>query len=265
MTTTEQKAGDRYLIRKRGAFYRPNAEGYTNNKAEAGRYTLAQAISHSHPNGPDGPRDGIDYVLADEPAAPCLASVSSASAEGFVLVPREPTEAMLEALHRDIRIKVDPALKIADIMNEREVWSAMLAASPEPVPASIQAGEVEAAGRNLYLLQGDNSRMADALRKCRDQFAFYAREHYAAGKSDKGDTNTRFAGIATKALEAVKPYVPATQPATSQPEETWMNDPRSLDAGLPSGTFACPICGDDKPHHHTAPVVDAYQTKGSRK
>lgn len=31
------------------------------------------------------------------------------------------------------------------------------------------------------------------------------------------------------------------------------------------GTFACPICGDDKPHHHTAPVVDAYQTKGSRK
>lgn len=31
------------------------------------------------------------------------------------------------------------------------------------------------------------------------------------------------------------------------------------------GTFACPICGDDKPHHHTAPVVDAYQNKRSRK
>ena len=82
MATTEQQAGDRYLIRKRGMYYRPNAEGYTCEKAHAGRFTLEQAISHSHPNGPDGPRDGIDYVLADEPAAPCLASVSSASAEG---------------------------------------------------------------------------------------------------------------------------------------------------------------------------------------
>ena len=62
MTDTQK---DRYLIRKRGAFYRPNAEGYTMNRAEAGRYTLAQAIWHSHPTGPDGPRDGIDYMLAD--------------------------------------------------------------------------------------------------------------------------------------------------------------------------------------------------------
>lgn len=31
------------------------------------------------------------------------------------------------------------------------------------------------------------------------------------------------------------------------------------------GTFACPICGKDSPHHHTAPVVDAYQNKRSRK
>jgi hypothetical protein len=35
--------------------------------------------------------------------------------------------------------------------------------------------------------------------------------------------------------------------------------------GEVQGTFACPICGDDKPHHHTPAVVDAYQTKGSRK
>lgn len=31
------------------------------------------------------------------------------------------------------------------------------------------------------------------------------------------------------------------------------------------GTFACPICGEEKPHHHTAPVVDAYQHKRARK
>jgi hypothetical protein len=31
-----------------------------------------------------------------------------------------------------------------------------------------------------------------------------------------------------------------------------------------NGTFSCPICGDDKPHHHTPAVVDAYQNKRSR-
>lgn len=31
-----------------------------------------------------------------------------------------------------------------------------------------------------------------------------------------------------------------------------------------SGSFACPICGQDTPHHHTPAVVDAYQNKGSR-
>lgn len=57
-----------YLIRKGGAFYRPNAEGYTRNPSEAGRYTLDEAISHSHPNGPDGPRDGITYAHESEVA-----------------------------------------------------------------------------------------------------------------------------------------------------------------------------------------------------
>lgn len=76
------------------------------------------------------------------------------------------------------------------------------ALSPQSLPAP---GEVEARARNLYLLQGDNARMAEALRQCREQFAFYACEHYAAGKSEKGDTNTRFADISNKALTAVKP------------------------------------------------------------
>lgn len=31
------------------------------------------------------------------------------------------------------------------------------------------------------------------------------------------------------------------------------------------GGFACPICGQETPHHHTAKVVDAYQNKRSRK
>jgi hypothetical protein len=51
-----------YLIRKGGYWYRPNSQGYTPCARQAGRYTLAEAIDLSHPNGPDGPRDGIDYV-----------------------------------------------------------------------------------------------------------------------------------------------------------------------------------------------------------
>lgn len=56
-----------YLVCKYGMYYRPNAKGYTSSLAEAGRYTLAEAIRHSHPNGPNGPRDGITYKLAPPP------------------------------------------------------------------------------------------------------------------------------------------------------------------------------------------------------
>ena len=59
--------------------------------------------------------------------------------EGWVLVPREPTEAMLDALHDRIRILVDPNARTADIQNDREVWSAMLAATPAPDnPAMVE-------------------------------------------------------------------------------------------------------------------------------
>ena len=53
-----------YLIRKGGYYYRPNSQGYTISTAEAGRYTLEEAIRITHPNGPDGPRDGMDYMPA---------------------------------------------------------------------------------------------------------------------------------------------------------------------------------------------------------
>lgn len=53
--------GAQYLIRKGGYFYRPNSQGYTSSAVEAGRYTLEQATRLTHPNGPDGPRDGLTY------------------------------------------------------------------------------------------------------------------------------------------------------------------------------------------------------------
>ncbi|SDG35618.1 hypothetical protein [Pelagibacterium luteolum] len=49
-----------WLIHKAGrGWYRPNAQGYTNKTSEAGRYSRDEAESYSHPNGWDGPRDGI--------------------------------------------------------------------------------------------------------------------------------------------------------------------------------------------------------------
>jgi hypothetical protein len=72
--------GAQYLICKYGKYYRPNAQGYTGNVAEAGRYTLAEAIRHSHPNGPDVPRDGIDYMPAPVQAHSLPREVGTVSA-----------------------------------------------------------------------------------------------------------------------------------------------------------------------------------------
>ena len=56
-----------YLIHKAGrGWYRPNAQGYTSRVDEAGRYTHADAMSYSHPNGWDGPRDGITVKHENE-------------------------------------------------------------------------------------------------------------------------------------------------------------------------------------------------------
>lgn len=55
-----------YLITKRGAYYKPNSQGYTIFKFDAGRYTLADAQEITHPNGWTGPRDGMDYIHVDD-------------------------------------------------------------------------------------------------------------------------------------------------------------------------------------------------------
>lgn len=51
-----------FLIFKAGrGWYRPDSQGYTPFKFDAGRYTEQDAISITHPNGEDGPRDGMYY------------------------------------------------------------------------------------------------------------------------------------------------------------------------------------------------------------
>jgi len=59
---------EQFLIEKRGYYYRPNAQGYTALKEEAGRYSFEDAAEYSGPNGPDGSQDGIViWCEADAP------------------------------------------------------------------------------------------------------------------------------------------------------------------------------------------------------
>lgn len=64
MTDTPQSG---WLIHKAGrGWYRPNAQGYTSDTAQAGRYSYEEARSYSHPNGWSGPRDGITITHEDQ-------------------------------------------------------------------------------------------------------------------------------------------------------------------------------------------------------
>jgi len=67
MTDTSREAVERpaYLIRKGGYYYGPDSRGYTTSAIQAGRYTLEEAQSISHPNGCEGPRDGMSFIHED--------------------------------------------------------------------------------------------------------------------------------------------------------------------------------------------------------
>jgi len=90
---------DRYVITKGGYYYRPNAQGYTTDVEQAGRFTLHEAIQYSHPNGPDGPRDGIDYT----PAPPATFDVARENARLRVEV--EAKSQWIERLDREVAAK----------------------------------------------------------------------------------------------------------------------------------------------------------------
>jgi len=195
---------------------REAAAGYLDSQ---GGYVIDAAVIRT------GQADFKDIVHAF--ARHRLASVPSASAD-YVLVPREPTEAMLEALHRDVRIKADPALKTADIMNEREVWSAMLAASPQPVPATNQAGEAELGVYDALKLAHDTlhettavlhaddcARVAAVMTQCREALALADRLRTYRPTDEWGDGVHH--AICTEAADTIAAL--ATQPATSQEGE----------------------------------------------
>lgn len=84
---------DMFLIEKRGLYYRPNAQGYTGLKRDAGRYTFEEAAERVGPNGPDGPQDGLS--MWREQDAP---QFSSACAWDVRLVEKTRIRARNEAL-----------------------------------------------------------------------------------------------------------------------------------------------------------------------
>lgn len=61
LTAPEQVERPEYLIRKGGYWYRLSECAYTTSAIQAGRYTLADAMRITYPNGPDGPRDGMEF------------------------------------------------------------------------------------------------------------------------------------------------------------------------------------------------------------
>lgn len=118
MTETQEL----YVIRKGGYFYRPNAQGYTPCVDQAGRFTLEQAISYSHPNGPDGPRDGISY----EPAPTTRPT---------------PDAAMRKALEGLLHTYVESKLNGGFEPERIESWSVVQAARAALAEAPADGGE----------------------------------------------------------------------------------------------------------------------------
>lgn len=104
-----------WLIHKAGrGWYRPNAQGYTSDTSQAGRFSHKDAMKHSHPNGPNGPRDGItikhecevqEYIRRDRDVIAALPEVQA--------LIRQAVEAEREACARMVDCGCDAAKKAA--------------------------------------------------------------------------------------------------------------------------------------------------------
>jgi len=135
---TDASTAPRFLIRKHGGYYKPNSQGYTSSAIKAGRYTLDEAESITHPNGPDGPRDGMTFVHEDDlqdddwkAYAALLAERDDArtNTEDAVKRALEAAAAMLDGCNRGL----DPADMADDIRALRD--------DPEAVRRIVEGGE----------------------------------------------------------------------------------------------------------------------------
>lgn len=83
-----REAGEVYLLIKRGLYYRPNGQGYTGLKDDAGRYDFERAKQHH------SPEDGVTYIHEDE-AREC-------SPKCAVEIVAEHMQGKLEALSKEL-------------------------------------------------------------------------------------------------------------------------------------------------------------------
>jgi len=117
----------RYLVRKGGIFYRPDARGYTSDRARAGRFSLVEAVKHSHPNGMNGPRDGMSYELdettGDQGDAAIAEAIRQSISDGVVsIMPKVEAQ----------RAALDPSPEEQRANFER------IAATPRPTAVDIK-------------------------------------------------------------------------------------------------------------------------------
>jgi hypothetical protein len=94
-----------YLVYKRGrGFYKPNSQGYTSQPFLAGRFKLEEARQITHPNGLNGPRDGMRFFPEaryknDEIVATVHAQIAQARREGREAGLREAVSALQSRLN----------------------------------------------------------------------------------------------------------------------------------------------------------------------
>jgi hypothetical protein len=88
-----------------------------------------------------------------------------------------------------------------------KAYAALMGLQPANPPPHV--AEAAAAHRNLALLQGDNARMADALRQLREQFLRQEQANLEYGQADAAAHSKRYAAVAHTALNAVHPHTPA--------------------------------------------------------
>lgn len=132
-----------YLIRKHGGYYKPNCQGYTGSVILAGRYTLAQAVTYSHPNGPDGPRDGMSYIHEDDVTEPDWLAYRALAAD------RDAQTALVEAAEA----------KVAEVTSDRAYiiganagWEAAVEQGEATPAAAAMLARAEAAEANVAKL-----------------------------------------------------------------------------------------------------------------
>lgn len=124
-----------YLICKRGAYYRPNSRGYTTSVIQAGRYTLAEAKAITHPNGFDGPRDGMTYIHEDEKDGD-----EDWAAYRALLARAEKAEEEIEALELalDIVVNEPQKAKVKRLKAERDTaWNDAIEAAAEVAETTL--------------------------------------------------------------------------------------------------------------------------------